>query len=361
MTAGGRTIRRIVVLRFGGMGDILLATPAVRALSQHFGTTEIDVIVGKGMRDALTGIPYLRRIIEFDKGGEDIRLKNFLPFLQRLRAERYDLFVNFHPSLKTITMAIASGAPRVLTFKKDQRKQTDTGRMRHAIDDFSKELRPLGIPSVDDRHLDFAIPPEAAARVAALLPEEFGIAANDTLLVANPGASHYVNRWPPDRFAALLDRADDTLPSLRLALIGGPGDRELAAQVVGAATRPERIANLAGRLSIKELGALLARANVVVTGDTGPLHIASAVGAPIVALFGPPDPDRTGPQTPGDLVVSHPDLDCIPCHKRTCRRGDIACMHDLSVDLVLAAVRRRLTAASASRFALALPMQEAQR
>ena len=102
-------------------------------------------------------------------------------------------------------------------------------------------------------------------------------------------------------------------------------------------------------MSIKELGVVLERADVLVTADTGPMHIAAAVGTPIVALFGPADPNRTGPVGPKgrDLVVVNRDgLDCVPCRKRYCRRGDTACMTELPVLRVLAAVHRQLESAS---------------
>ncbi len=342
MTTGLSGGKRICVVRLGGMGDILLATPAVRALAQHFDTHEIDFVVGKGMKNALIGIPYIRHVIEFEKDGDDARMANFVPFLQRLRTNRYDLFVNFHPSLKTIAMAVASGAPRVITFKKDRRKQAETGRVRHAVDDFTKELKPLGIGRVDDRQMDFFVPAEATAHIAHLLSGEFGIQSGDPLLVVNPAATRDINRWPPPKFVGLLNQLAVDLPQLRIAVSGGAVDVELAAGIVSSLDNPLRVANLAGRVTIKQLGALLARANCVVTADTGPLHIASAVRAPIVCLSGAADPDRTGPLSPRDLVVINRDLPCVPCQGRTCARKDIACMTEMPVNWVFRAVRERL-------------------
>lgn len=339
-----KPVRRVCVVRLGGMGDILLATPAVRALHRHYAqiqdaAPEIDFIVGKNMAPALSGLPYLRRIITFNKDGEDARLKRFVPFLIELRDARYDLFLNFHPSIKTFAMAAASGAPRVITFKKDRRRQPDTGRVRHAVDDFSKELRPLGIASVDDRRLDFFVPDAARARVADLLRAE-GIAADDPLVVVNPAATRDINRWPPEKFVGFLDTMAAERPDLRLALSGGPGDVALAQGIAEATRAP--VVNLAGRISVKELGALLERAQAVLTADTGPMHIASAVAAPLVALSGAADPDRTGPLSPRDLVVINRALPCVPCQGRDCARGDIACMTQLPVAWAVAAVTRRL-------------------
>ncbi len=335
-------INRVCVVRFGGMGDILLATPAVRALSEHFGAPEIDFIVGKGMRDALSGIPYLRHVTEFDKDGDDARLRNFLRFLIGLRRERYDLFVNFHPSAKTVLMAAASGARRVVTFRKDRRVQAQSGRVRHAVDDFAKETLPLGVPPITDRQMDFYIPDAAHARVADLLTGE-NIGADDRLLVVNPAATRDINRWPPDRFAGLLDTLAVQMPDVRVVLTGGKNDKKLVEAVLRN-LRGASVSNFAGVVNVKELGALLARADTVVTGDTGPLHIASAVGAPLVCLSGAADPDRTGPLGKRDLVVINRELSCVPCQARTCKRGDIACMTQMPVDWVLTAVKTRLAA-----------------
>lgn len=334
------SVRRVCVVRLGGMGDILLATPALRALHDRFQPEAIDYIVGHGMAEAVDGIGYLRRVVTFDKDGDDARMSNFLPFLRDLRAQNYDLFLNFQPSAKTVLMGAASGARRVITFRKDRTKQHDTGRVRHAVDDFIKELKPLGIVDVPDRQMDFFIPDAARATLSLKLAAE-GLQANDKLLAVNPNATRIINRWPPEKFVAFLDSVARDLPSLRIVLTGGKGDADLVCQIQQA-TRHAETVNLAGKLTVKELGALYQRCAAVVTGDTGPLHIASAVGAPIVCLSGAADPDRTGPLHPKDLVVINRELSCVPCQDRTCRRHDIACMTQMPVEWVLSALCRRL-------------------
>ena len=319
---------RICVVRLGGMGDILLSTPTVRAVAAHFGTTRIDYVVGPGMESALTGLPYIERILLFDRKRH---WRAGLPgFVRNLLVDgRYDLFLNFHPSLKTLALGALVMPKRTVLFRKDRRKQLETGRIRHAIDDFAKELVPLGI-TLTDRQLDFFVPEEARATLAGKMD------LVHPFIAVNPAGTREINRWPVDRFVQLLDR----LVGQRVILLGGPGDLALAEQIQSKTQRP--VENLAGKLTIKELGALLERAACVVTGDTGPLHIASAVKAPIVCLSGAADPDRTGPTRPGDLVVIHRELSCVPCQGRTCRRGDIACMTQLPVEWVLAAIEKRM-------------------
>ena len=336
--------RRVCAVRLGGMGDILHTTPTLRALAERFPGVQIDYIVNPRFADALTGLPTIRRVITFDKSGGDMRVSRFLPFLRGLHRERYDLFLNFQRSAKTILMALASGAPRVITYRRDTGDDPATGRQVHAVENFALTLAPLGIRHLADRHLDFFVPDAARERVLALLADE-DIGPDDPLVVLNPGASHEVNRWPPAQIGALFDVLADELPQVRLALCGGPGADVAMAKAALEHTRRARVALLAGRTSVKELGALLARAQVMVTGDTGPMHIAAAVGTPVVALFGPADPDRTGPVGAKHLVVVNRDgLDCVPCRSRVCRRGDNACMVNLSAFRVADAVRRQLEA-----------------
>ena len=347
-----RPVERICVLRFGAMGDILLTTPAVRALSRRYPSARIDFVVGKGAVPIVTGIPYISRTIEFDKLATDALPFGFLAFLKGLREADYDLFVNFQPSVKTRVMAFASAAPRVLTFQKDRHIHPETGHMRHAVDDFYRVLEPLGVSSLgsSDRRLDFVVSPDARARVADLLREE-GLEESDTLVLVNPGASHPVNRWPPERIAEFFAAAGHDFPvSVRMGLIGGSADVASAEAIwerIPADIRP-RVMLLTGRLNVKELGAVIERASVVVTADTGPMHVASAVGTPIVALFGPADPFRTGPVGPTGkhlVVVNKDGLDCVPCRRRSCARGDTACMTQLSVERVLSAVQTQLARA----------------
>lgn len=321
---------RICMVRLGGMGDILLATPTLRALAAHYPGSKIDFVVGPGMEAAVTGLPYAGRILAFD------RKKHWgagLPgFLTTLRAEgRYELFLNFQPSLKTLTLTALAQPKQAILFKKDRRKQADTGRVRHAIDDFAKELAPLGI-AVTDRQLDFFVPDAARESLATKFD------ATVPYIAINPAGTRDINRWPPARFAQLIERL--VAAGRRVVLLGGPGDLALAEEIVGQTSAP--VENLAGKLTVKELGALLERAACVVTGDTGPLHIASAVKAPIVCLSGAADPDRTGPTRPGDLVVINRELSCVPCQARSCKRGDIACMTQLPVDWVWDSIERRL-------------------
>ena len=355
------TFRRALFIRFGGLGDILLATPSVRAVQAAFPGIAIDFIVGGGMRDALSGHPCVQNVITFDKRGVDSRLDHFLPFLFGVARKRYDLVINLHPSAKSYLMAAASGARTRLTFQKCMAVDPSTGRVAHAVDDFYKELAPLGVGPLTDRSLDFIIP-EAASRQADALLAEAGIAEDEKLLVVNPAASRPLNRWPLERFheVAAYWAAQ---PGVKVAVTGAPtsfktvmdglDEVSLACEVASA---DPRIVNLAGRLSVKEFGAVLARADTLLTCDTGPMHIGAAVGTPLVVLSGAADPDRTGPLTSNSTVLIDRMLPCVPCRDRICARGDVMCMQNLSVPAVIAAIDLRLNRPERKRRGIVLPV-----
>lgn len=340
MRSGEPQIRRVCVIRFGAMGDILMTTPAIRALYEQLQPEFIDYIVGRNNIDAISGIPYLRRIIPYGPRGEDMRPHNLASFLKSLREEKYDLCINFQPSLKTFIMLHGTGAARRITYNKDMSVQPETGKVRHFIQDFACELRSIGV-TLHDPTMNFFVPEEARSTVSDLLAAE-GIAPETPFLAANPGGTRIINRWPPERYVEFLDRIAQEMPNLRLVLTGGPDDKTRA-DFIAATVRPEtRLVNLANRLKIKEMGALLCFAKVFVTPDTGPMHIASALGTPMVVLSGAADPNRSGPMSRRDLVVINRELPCVPCRERYCKRGDIACMTQMPVEWVMNAVRRRL-------------------
>lgn len=328
-----------------------MTTPTLRALARFAPGVEVDYIVGSGMSDVLSGLPYVRRVLEFDKKGNGTPA-GMLAYARNLRAERYDLFLNLQRSVKTVLLAIGSGAPRVLTYHR-RRAPLPDGRLQHTVDNFLDTLRPLGVdpagvdPAHSDRHLEFFIPDAARERVHARLGAA-GVGPHEPLVVVNPGVSDLVRRWPIVHIAAFFDQMTARRPDVRLALCGAPGDAETARAIL-AQTKTTTVVNLAGRTSFKETGALLARAHVLVTGDTGPMHLAAAIGTPLVALFGPTDPHRTGPQSPPGralVLIQNANLPCVPCRSHVCARGDNACMVRQTPEPVIAAVERHLRAAT---------------
>lgn len=353
--------QRALFIRFGGIGDILLATPSVRALDAAFPGIEIDFVVGGGMAASLAGHPLIRNVWTFDKRGVDSRLDHFLPFLGRIARARYDLTINLHPSAKSYLMVAASGAKTRLTFRKCMEIDPATGKIAHAVDDFAKDLLPLGIGPLTDKSLDFDVPQAAQVSVARTLAV-LEVSAADRLLVINPAASRPLNRWPLARFREVAGYWA-AQPGVKVAVTGAPpsfktvmdglDEVSLASEV---ATADSRILNLAGQLTVQEFGALLQRADTLLTCDTGPMHIGAALHTPLVVLSGAADPNRTGPLTHNSTVLIDRTLPCVSCRDRICARGDVMCMQNLTVTNVIEAIEVRLRTARRSMCGIELPI-----
>ena len=341
------TFRRALIIRLGGLGDILLATPTARALAQAYPGIRIDFAVGKGLTEVLSGLPYIDNVLEFHKYGRGALPHRLFAFLWKVRRAGYDLFINLQPSAKTALIGRASKAGAQIIFAKDRRPQPETGRVRHAIDDFYKELAVIDITGTLDRSMDFHVPHEAADRVDRLL-QKAKVRREDRLVVLNPAATRLVNRWPTERFAQVCDLLNDE--GIRVAVTGGALDRPIIDHLKANARSAARLIDLGGQLSIKELGALLTRANAFLTCDTGPMHIAAALDTPLVCLSGAADPDRTGPLSPRSVVLIDRTLPCVPCQNKHCLYGkDIRCMTGLSVANVIDALKKQLAEQPASR------------
>ena len=331
----------IVVLRYGGLGDILLATPLLRIVNQRYPAASITFVTESGNTSILANSTLVVSTHGLDKLTRSSVYKSLAAGSSlRTQLGSIDLYVNLQPSMKSIAIGFGLMPKATWTFKKDRRIQTATGKVRHAIDDFLNVL-PDGVPSDANRLMEFVIP-LAAKSQAEKKATELGINLS-TAVVINPAGTRDINRWPPDKLAEFIGWMEANLTGYTPVLIGGPGDSWLEDAIVGHLGRP--VKSLIGKLSLQELGAVVQQAAVTVTGDTGPLHIAAAVGAHIVCLSGAADPDRTGPSNnPFDLVVINRSLACVPCRGRNCKRGDIACMTQMSVASVVDAVERRIKA-----------------
>jgi heptosyltransferase-2 len=210
-------------------------------------------------------------------------------------------------------------------------------RTHHQLRDYDGLLRSRGIePDPDPPRLP--VPAEAAAQADAALARA-GLPRDGSPVLLAPGAAFgWTKRWPPERFGRLADVL--AARGSECALVIGPGEEPIAEEVRRASTRPLPVLGL--DLDPVGVGALAAQARVVVANDSGPMHLAAAVGTPVVALFGPTDPGRTGP-TGSPSVVLDRYVFCSPCYRKDCPYGH-ECMKEISVETVAAAVER-LTAA----------------
>lgn len=328
--------QRILVIKPGAVGDLLQVGPTLRALKKKFPTALIDLMVGSEAAAAMFARnPHLHDTVVFDRSGEHGALPQFFRLWFRLRRARYDLVVNFQRSNFGAWLLAGAALPcRILLYRKA------AGRTVHAVVNHLETLAPLGIdPAGEDITLELWPGPDDECYAEKLLCRSE--VAGKTIIALNPGASHPVNRWPAIQFTLLAERLVKEGGYGVLLVGGGEDDLRLAREITGSATVP--ILNLVGKTTILALGAVLRRCSVLVSGDTGPMHVATAVGTPVVALFGAADPDRTGPVGGGHCVVQARNVSCVPCCRRTCDNDvHLECMQRITVVDVTAAVLGRL-------------------
>ena len=322
----------VLLIKPGAIGDLLQLTPVIRALKQRLPQSRITILVGsRGSVDLFRHHPQVDEVLIYDKRGAHRSWRALAGLWAELRQRRFDLVVNLQRSnLKAWLLATAAFPCRVLVYHRAK------GRTVHAVLNHLEAVAPLGIDPLAVDPQQELYPGVEDEQWADELCQREGLTGR--LMVAlNLGASHPVNRWPVEHFALLAERLTRELGAAVL-LVGGNDDRELAAGVMARCTQP--VVDLVGQTSLLQLGALLKLCRAMVSGDTGPMHLATAVGTPVVALFGAADPARTGPVGGGHLVLQARDVACVPCRSRQCRHTPyLECMERLSVDEVLAAVR----------------------
>jgi lipopolysaccharide heptosyltransferase II len=318
--------RNILIIKPGAIGDLLQITPVIRALKTRYPDARISLLVSaRSTASLFHDNPHVHETIVFDKRGEHRSLPALCKLWKRLRHGRYDLVLNFQRSnLKAWFLVSAAFPCRVLVYHKAR------GRIIHAVANHLETLTPLGIGDTADLALEFE-PGADAARYAEQLFSAHGL-DGEKVVALNPGASNRIKCWSPRRFAELGDRLIDEL-GVRVVLVGGGDERDLA-EAIRAGMRNVPL-DLIGATSLPQLGAVLAKCAILVSGDTGPLHMATAVKTPVIALFGAIDPRRTGPIGNGHVVVRHAELPCVPCNAKSCTNQEhLACMERITVDEV---------------------------
>jgi lipopolysaccharide heptosyltransferase I len=330
----------ILIVRLGALGDIVHAVPAAAALRNAFPDARIDWLVDAKHRDMIDLITVVDRAIVLERPS----IAGWLDVSRRMRSARYDVAIDFQGLMKSAILARASGAPRVIGFsiwhlrEKTARPfyseiaRPGSGPAVAADHVIHKNLSLLGALGVSDDRVQF---PLAAVESRALMEVRSALGADRPFALMNPGAAWPNKRWPPERFgevAAFLQEVRG-LPSI---VLWGRGEEGLAGAVVEASAGAARVApptNLADLLGLSRAASLL------VSGDTGPLHMAGAVGTPTVSLFGPTDPHRNGPWAPDDVTVSR--YGSCGCHyERRCRKPEW-CLGSVEIAEVTAAIQQR--------------------
>lgn len=315
------TPHNVCIVKLGAIGDVVNCLPLLNRLRDAWPEARLSWVIAPLAHGLVRGHPAVDEFLELDVK----QRSSWRPFVRELRSRRFDLVLDLQRILKSGLITRLSGAPRRMGF--------DRARCKELSWLFSNERLPANPhPGVTvAQYLEFAdalgVPPREARWDLPLTAWPHAGPA----VSLGIGASKPSNLWPLKRWSALIERLVMRLGAERIALVGGPQDRNMADALLASA--PAGLVDTVGKLSLKASAGLIASSEMFVSCDTGPLHIAVATGTPVVALFGAADPLRTGPFGKPEAVLYEP-ADCSPCRKRECFVEGHPCMHNIEMESV---------------------------
>lgn len=332
---------KILVIKPSSLGDIIHSLPFLKAIKDTLPAADVEWVISRNLKGILEGHPLISKLVVFDKDSWK-KPKNFsrtikeaVHLIKTLRAEHYDFVVDLQGLLRSGLITSLTRSPLKIGFK-------------HAREGsrffYNKKVSANGVSHAVDKCLEAA--KTAGARIGKV---EFPVYVDDLArekienmagglreyIVIVPSAKWETKRWSPENFGALVSRL-----SVPCVITGGEADKQIVRQVMASAGG--RGIDLCGKTDLKELTALIAGAKLLIGNDSGPLHIGTALGVPVIALFGPTDPAKTGPYGWSEvrtgrenkkIKVIKTSIPCSPCFRKKCREP--LCMSGISVETVL--------------------------
>jgi heptosyltransferase-1 len=338
----------ILIVKLSAIGDVVHTLPSLAALRKRYPDAHITWVVEEAASDLVMDHPHLNRVIisrrkswigDLKGGRVSGALKEIKTLLSELRARPYDLVIDFHGLFKSAVIVLLSGGNRKLGYDSlqeisglfyNEKIPEDMGK--HSVDRYLDFARHLGAQE-DTPEFVLSIQEENENRVRALLAAK-GIGPNDPFVAVNPQALWETKLWSDQKFAQLSERI---IQELNMPVVFTAGEEKSTEGIQSFMTLLS--VDLAGRTTLRDLACLYQKASLLVTTDSGPMHLAAAMETPVVALFGPTDPARTGPYGK-DHTVIRMELPCSPCFLKTCETRQ--CMQGITVEDVFQAVRKKL-------------------
>ena len=329
-----KSIRRVLVAQPYGIGDLLFVTPVLRALRLKPSIEKVDLLLGSRTESVVRSNPHVDEIFSIDKDrfrdqGKWRTFREVLALGKKLRGNHYDLLLDY--SLRAEHAFFAQfflGIPRRAGFDYKRRGFFHNRRIRipegfanrHVADTFCDLAEAAGIP-VEDRFLEFYLGNRDHEEADRILREKGGRSFRHFLVVSPGGGESWgqdahFKRWPPRFFAGLIERLQGVKGWDGAVILGSAGEKELAAELKGFLKMPGL--NLAGEISLPASAAVIARAALFLGNDGGLVHLAHALRVPLVAFYGPVDPEVYGPYPPGSdaIAVVKEGLECRPCYRK---------------------------------------------
>ena len=321
------------------LGDAVMATPIIADVRRQWPDANLTAMCQGAVCSLLIGNPHLNEIFSFTKPNEFLRKIANRDVVERVRQGKYALGILLPNSFSSAWTLWRGRVEERVGFISDKRRFLLTKALpfpeergkEHLVTTYKRLLTPLGIPLSETAPEPFVTEEEREA--AEELLSQYGVAKGDKVIGINPGAAYGSAKcWLPERFRGVTEKLlahEGTTVLFFADEAGAPLVHEICKGL------PPRVVNLAGKTSLRELMALIARCNAFLTNDSGPMHIAAALKTPLVALFGSTNEVATGPYQHGEVIHKH--VSCSPCYKRTCPI-DFKCMTQIEVDEVYKAL-----------------------
>lgn len=325
---------KILVIRFSSIGDIVLTTPVVRCIKKQLPETELHYVTKAAFEDVLKHNPYIDKLW--------LLKDNFAALAKQLHQEHFDYVVDLHGTLRSWRLRLALHRPAATFPKLNLRKallvhfKLNFMPKVHIVDRYFCAARKLKVKN-DGQGLDFFLPnsPQSPANTIAVVL----------------GGKHATKQMPVNKLVEVLSRLQNRLPEYNFLLLGGKEDRPLGERIHERLGHTQRVQNTCGECSIAGSASLLATASVVITGDTGMMHISAALNRPIVSVWGNTVPDLgMYPYMPLHperfCIVEAQDVSCRPCSKLgypQCPKGHFKCMNSIATDRIVEATLQLLS------------------
>ena len=334
--------KRILIVRTDRIGDVLLSTPVIKAMREAYPQAYIAMMVSPYTKEIVEGNPYLDEVIIYDKDGKHKRWGRCVKFARNLKKKKFDLSLILHPTNRAHLITYFAGIPRRIGYDRkfaffltDRIKHTKQLGEKHESEYSLDLVKYLGIEP-QDTSIFLPLKPESEGWIGELFAQG-KIMAGDKLLAIHPGASCPSKIWPNERFAQVADSLIEKY-DFKVLVIAGPKDMTLAQNVIKNMRHPAL--NLAGKTSLSQLASILKRCRLFISNDSGPVHVACAVGTPVISIFGRSqkglNPKRWGPVGDGNKIIIR-EAGCIECLAHNCLK-EFACLKAITADDVMRAV-----------------------
>lgn len=334
--------QRILIINVNWLGDVLFTTPFIKAIKKKFPDSRIACLVVPRCKDLLETNPNIDEVIIYDEDGSHKSLLGKLRLISVIKKAKFDSAFILHRSFTRALLVYLSGIKKRIGYNTKRRgflltqSVKEPAKRLHKIEYFLNLAAVCGAP-IDDKDYEFTVTDEERLQADKLLGEG-GVKKDDHVVVLNPGGNWPPKRWSKENFAKLADRLSDDL-GVKIVITGAPADVELSCGIIELSK--SRPISIAGKTSLKSLGAVMKKADLVISSDSGPMHLALSVRTRVIALFGPTSDAITGPYGSGDFIVIRKDVDCsIPCYDHTCK--DYRCMNAITVDDVIEEAKRAI-------------------